>query len=51
MLVNCGAGEDSWESLGQQWDQTSQSLKKSTLNIIGRIDAEGEAPIFWPLDG
>ena len=22
---NCGAGEDSWESLGQQGDQTSQS--------------------------
>ena len=21
----CGAGEDSWESLGQQGDQTSQS--------------------------
>ena len=26
---NCGAGENSWESLGQQGDQTSQS----TLNI------------------
>ena len=25
MLSNCGAGEDSWESLGQQGDQTSQS--------------------------
>ena len=25
MLSNCGAGEDSWESLGQQEDQTSQS--------------------------
>ena len=32
MLSNCGAGEDSWESLGQQ-DQTSQSQRKSTLNI------------------
>ena len=32
MLLNCGAGEDSWESLGQQGDQTSQSLGKSTLN-------------------
>ena len=32
MLLNCGAGEDSWESLGQQGDQTSQSLRKSTLN-------------------
>ena len=25
MLLNCGVGEDSWESLGQQGDQTSQS--------------------------
>ena len=24
---NCGAGEDSWESLGQQGDQTSQSSR------------------------
>jgi len=25
MLSNCGIGEDSWESLGEQGDQTSQS--------------------------
>ena len=25
MLLKCGAGEDAWESLGQQEDQTSQS--------------------------
>ena len=25
MLLNCGVGEDSWESLGQQGDQTSPS--------------------------
>ena len=25
MLSNCGVGEDSWEFLGQQGDQTSQS--------------------------
>ena len=30
---NCGAGEDSWECLGQQGDQASQSQRKSTLNI------------------
>ena len=30
---NCGAGEDSWESLGLQGDQTSQSWRKSILNI------------------
>ena len=28
MVLNCGAGEDSRESLGPQGDQTSQSLKK-----------------------
>ena len=33
MLLNCGAGKDSWESLGQQGDQTSQSWRKSVLNI------------------
>ena len=33
MLLNCGVGEDSWESLGLQGDQTSQSYRKSVLNI------------------
>ena len=33
ILLNCGVGEDSWESLGLQGDQTSQSLRKSVLNI------------------
>ena len=33
MLLNCGVGEDSWESLGQQGDQISQSYRKSVLNI------------------
>ena len=32
VLSNCGAGEDSWESFGQQ-NPTSQSWRKSTLNI------------------
>ena len=33
MLSKCGTGEDSWESLGQQGDKTSQSERKSTMNI------------------
>ena len=33
MLLNCGAGEDSWESLGLQGDPTSPSWRKSVLNI------------------
>ena len=33
MLSNCGAGEDSWESLRLKGDQSSQSQRKSVLNI------------------
>ena len=33
MLLNCGVGEDSWESLGLQGDQSSPSYRKSVLNI------------------
>ena len=34
MLLNCGVGEDSWESLGLlQGDQMNQSLRISVLNI------------------
>ena len=33
MLLNCGVGEDSWESLGLQGDPTSPSWRKSILNI------------------
>ena len=33
MLLNCGVGEDSWESLGWQRDPTSPSKRRSVLNI------------------
>ena len=33
MLLNCDVGEDSWEYLGLQGGQTSQSSRKSVLNI------------------
>ena len=33
MLLNCGFVEDSWEPLGLKGDQTSQSSRKSVLNI------------------
>ena len=33
MLLNCGVGEDSCESLGLQGDPTSPSWGKSVLNI------------------
>ena len=31
-ILNCGVAEDSWESLGVQGDQTSESSRKSILN-------------------
>ena len=31
--IPCSAREDSWESLGEQGNQISQFLRKSTLNI------------------
>ena len=33
MLLNCGVGEDSWESLELQGDPTSPSYRQSVLNI------------------
>ena len=33
MVLNCGVGEDSWESLGLQGNPTSPSWRKSVLNI------------------
>ena len=43
-------GEDSWESLGLQGESTSQSSRKSVLNIHRRTDAKAETPILWPPD-
>ena len=42
MLLNCGVGEDSSESLGLQGDQS--------WVFIGRTDVEAETPILWPPD-
>ena len=33
LLLNCGVGEDSWQSLGLQGDPTSRSSRKSVLSI------------------
>ena len=41
MLLKC-VGEDSWESLGWQGNQS--------WIFIGKTDAESEAPILWPPD-
>ena len=50
LLSNCGVGEDSWQSLGLQGDQTSLSYRKSTLNIHQKDWCWAEAPILWPPD-
>ena len=56
MLLNCGVGEDSWESLGLQGNQISQLWRKSvhckgnqSWIFIGRTDAEAETPHFGHL--
>ena len=36
MLLNCGVGEDSWESLGLQGDPTSPSWRISVLGVHWR---------------
>ena len=46
VLLNCGAGKNSWEFAGQQGDQTSKG--NQPWIFIGRTDAEAERPIFWP---
>ena len=33
MLLNCGVGEDSWESLGLQGDPASSSKRRSVLGV------------------
>ena len=34
MLLNCGVGEDSWESLGLQGDPTSPFWRRSVLSVL-----------------
>ena len=53
MLLNCGVGEDSWESLGLQGDQSVHVHPKGNQSwiFIGRTDVEAETPILWPPDG
>ena len=48
MLLNCGVGEDSWESLGLQEIQPVHPKGDQSCVFIGRTDAEVEPPILWP---
>ena len=47
MLLNCGVGEDSWESLGLQEIQPVHPKGGQSWVFIGRTDAEAETPILW----
>ena len=47
-MMNCGVGEDFWESLGLQGDPTSPSKRRLFWVFIGRNDVEGETPILRP---
>ena len=49
MLLNCGAGEDSWQSLGLQEDQVTPKGNQSWV-FTGGTHAEAETPILWPPD-
>ena len=48
MLLNCGAGEDSWESFGLQEIKPVHPEGNQYCIFIGRTDAE--TPILWPPD-
>ena len=51
MLLNCGVGEDSWESLGvQRAPQPVHPKGNQPWIFIGRTDFEAETPILWPPD-
>ena len=50
MLLNCGVGEDSWESLGLQGVQPVHPKRDQSWMFIGRTAIEAETPILWPPD-
>ena len=50
MLLNCGVGEDSWESLDCKEIKPVHSKGNQPWIFIGRTDAEAEAPELCPPD-
>ena len=52
MLLNCGVGEDSFESPLDCKEIKPVNPKENQSWIFnGRTDAEAEAPMLWPVDG
>ena len=50
MLLNCGVGEDTWESLGLQGIQPIHPKGNKSWIFIERTKVEAETPILWPPD-
>ena len=50
MFLNCGAGEDSWESLRLQEIQPVYPKGDQSGVFFGRTDVEAEILILWPPD-
>ena len=48
MLLNCGVGEDSWESLNFKEIQPVHSEGAQSWVFFGRTDAKAETPVLWP---
>ena len=48
MLLNCGVGEDSWESLECKEIQPVSPKGNQSSMFFGRTDAEAETPILCP---
>ena len=48
MLLNCGVGEDSCESLDCKEIQPVYPKGDQSWVFIGRTDAEAETPVLWP---
>ena len=48
MLLNCGVGENSWESLGLQGDPTSPFWRNQPWDFFGRNNAKAETLVLCP---
>ena len=48
MLLNCGVGEDSWESLDYKEIQLGHYKGDQPWDFFGRNDAKAETPVLWP---
>ena len=47
MLLNCGVGGDSWQSVGQPGVKPVSPKGNQAWMFTGRTDAEAETPILW----